>query len=124
MTDPASAARTKYVGRSVTRIEDLPLVTGRARFVAAISFPHELHMRVVRSSHAHGRIVSIDAAAARAMRGCVAVWTAADVVDIPPIEFRPTRVQGLEPYCQPVLARERVRYVGEPVAVVFTEDPY
>ena len=53
-----------------------------------------------------------------------AVWTAADVADIPPIDFRLTRIEGLEPYRQPILATERVRYVGEPVAVVFAADPY
>ena len=118
------AAKGKFVGRSVTRLEDLPLVTGRGRYAASISFPHQLHMRVVRSSHAHGNIIAIDVSRALAAPGCVAVWTAKDVPEIPPIEFRPTRVQGLEPYRQPVLARNRVRYVGEPVAVVFAEDPY
>ena len=81
-------------------------------------------MRIVRSSYAHGRIVAIDTTAALAMPGCVAVWTAQDVADIPPIEFRPTRVEGLGPYRQPVLGKERVRYVGEPIAVVFADDPY
>src|SRR5258708_36220543 len=81
-------------------------------------------MRVVRSSHAHGRIVAIDARAALSAPGCVAVWTAADVAHIPPIEFRATHIQGLEPYRQPVLARGRVRYVGEPVAVVFAGAAY
>src|SRR5437870_3944092 len=122
--DRGPAVRGKYVGQSVPRLEDLPLVTGRGRYAASISFSHQLHMRVVRSNHAHGRIVSIDTAAAAAMPGCVAIWTARDVAEIPPIEFRPTRVQGLEPYRQPVLAKERVRYVGEPVAVVFADDPY
>lgn len=120
----SGSASTGYVGRSVPRLEDLPLVTGRGRFAAGVSFPNELHMRVVRSSHAHGRIVSIDSSAALASTACVVVWTAADIRDIPPIEFRPTRVQGLEPYRQPVLARGRVRYVGEPVAVVFASDAY
>ena len=57
------------VGRSVPRLEDRPLVTGRGRFAADVGFPHMLHMRVVRSAHAHGRIVSIDASAARAAAG-------------------------------------------------------
>jgi carbon-monoxide dehydrogenase large subunit/6-hydroxypseudooxynicotine dehydrogenase subunit gamma len=113
-----------FVGRSVPRLEDPPLVTGRGRFAADISFAHQLHMRVVRSAHAHGRIVAIDAQAARAADGVVAVWTAADVADIPPIDFRLTRIEGLEPYRQPILATDRVRYVGEPVAVVFAADPY
>ncbi len=120
----APATRQKFIGRSVTRLEDLPLVQGRGRYAASISFPHQLHMRVVRSAHAHGKIVSIDTAAALAMPGCFAVWTAADVAAIPPIEFRPTHIKGLEPYRQYALARERVRYVGEPVAVVFAEDAY
>jgi carbon-monoxide dehydrogenase large subunit/6-hydroxypseudooxynicotine dehydrogenase subunit gamma len=112
------------VGRSVPRLEDAPLVTGRGRFAADIAFPHMLHMRVVRSSHAHGRIVTIDAAAARSAPGVVAVWTFADVAEIPPIDFRLTRIEGLAAYRQTILASERVRYVGDPVAVVFATDPY
>jgi aerobic carbon-monoxide dehydrogenase large subunit len=117
-------ARNKFVGRSVTRLEDGPLVTGQGRFAADISFPHQLHMRVVRSAHAHARLLSIDAGAARAAPGVHAVWTGTDVADIPPIDFRLTRIEGLEPYRQPILANGRVRYVGEPVAVVFAEDAY
>jgi carbon-monoxide dehydrogenase large subunit len=113
-----------FVGRSLPRLEDLPLVTGNGRFAADVSFAHQLHMRVIRSAHAHGRLISIDACAARTADGVVAVWTAADVADIPPIDFRLTRIEGLDPYRQPILARERVRYVGEPVAVVFASDPY
>ncbi len=113
-----------FVGRSVTRLEDRPLVTGNGRFAADVSFAHQLHMRVVRSSHAHARIRAIDTAAARGVPGVVAIWTAADVADIPPIDFRLTRIEGLDPYRQPILATDRVRYVGEPVAVVFATDPY
>jgi aerobic carbon-monoxide dehydrogenase large subunit len=113
-----------YVGRSVPRLEDGPLVVGRGHFAADISFAHQIHMCVVRSAQAHGRIVTIDTTAARANGGIIAIWTAADVVDIPPIDFRLTRIEGLEPYRQPILASDRVRYVGEPVAVVFGSDPY
>src|SRR5438309_2892951 len=81
-------------------------------------------MRVVRSNHAHGRIVAIDAGAARALPGVLAVWTAADIADVPPVDFREGRIEKLEPYRQPVLATERVRYVGDPVAAIFAEDPY
>ena len=83
-----------------------------------------LHLRLVRSAHAHGRLVSIEASAALALPGVAAVWTSADVAEIPPIDFRLTRIEGLAPYRQPILARERVRYVGEPVAAVFATDPY
>ena len=113
-----------FVGRSVPRLEDKPLVTGGGRFAADVAFPHMLHMRLVRSGFAHGRIVSIDTGAARALPGVVAVWTFADVADIPPIDFRLTRIEGLAPYRQTILARQRVRYVGEPVAAVFATDAY
>src|SRR6516164_2311902 len=113
-----------FVGRPVTRLEDPPLVTGQGRFAADISFAHQLHMRVVRSAHAHGRIVAIDTSAALATTGVIAAWTGADIAHIPPIDFRLTWIEGLEPYRQPVLAKNRVRYVGEPVAVIFAADPY
>ena len=114
----------KWIGQSVERLEDPPLVRGRGRFAGDISFPHQLHMRLVRSNHAHGKIASVDTSAARALPGVVAVWTAADIADVPPIDFREGRIPSLEPYRQPVLATDAVRYVGEPVAAVFAEDPY
>jgi aerobic carbon-monoxide dehydrogenase large subunit len=114
----------KHVGASLARLEDRPLVTGRGRFAADVAFQHMLHMRVVRSGYAHGRITAIDSTAARALPGVVAVWTFADVADIPPIDFRLSRVEGLTPYRQTILAKERVRYVGEPVAAVFATDAY
>src|SRR6516225_6247530 len=116
--------KAPFVGRSVPRLEDGPLVVGQGRFAADISFAHQVYMRVVRSAHAHGRIIAVDCADARTTAGVAAIWTAADVADIPPIDFRLTRIEGLEPYRQPILARDRVRYVGEPVAVVFATDPY
>jgi carbon-monoxide dehydrogenase large subunit/6-hydroxypseudooxynicotine dehydrogenase subunit gamma len=119
-----TSAGNKWIGRSVTRLEDPPLVRGRGRFVGDISFPHQLHMRMVRSNHAHGRIISIDTTAARALAGVVAVWTAADIAEVPPIDFREGRIPAFEPYRQPVLAKDKVRYVGEPLAAVLTEDPY
>jgi CO/xanthine dehydrogenase Mo-binding subunit len=116
--------KTKYVGRSLTRLEDRPLLTGRGRFAADISFAQQLHMRIVRSNFAHGRLRAIDVDAALALPGVHAVWTAADIVDIPPIDFRLSRIEGLEPYRQRLFAGDWVRYVGEPVAAVFASDPY
>ena len=113
-----------YLGQSVNRLEDFPLVTGRASFVGDMSFPHQLHMRVVRSSIAHGRIVSIDIALALESPGVRAIWTSADLTGVPPIPFRATKIEGLERYRQPVLAKELVRYVGEPVAVIFADNAY
>jgi carbon-monoxide dehydrogenase large subunit/6-hydroxypseudooxynicotine dehydrogenase subunit gamma len=122
--DVTTTRHDGMIGRSVTRLEDPPLVRGDACFAADVNFPRQLHMRVVRSAHAHGRIVAIDTASALSLPGVAAVWTGADVAGIPPIPFRATKVTGLEPYCQPILAQERVRYVGEPVAVVFATTPH
>ena len=58
------------------------------------------------------------------MPGVVAVWTAADIADVPPIDFREGPIEKLAPYRQPVLAMHKLRYVGEPVAAVFADDPY
>ena len=121
---PLPRGKGLVVGQPVTRLEDRPLVRGQGLFAADVTFPRQLTMRVVRSQVAHGRIVAIDTAEARALPGVVAVWTAQDVTDIPPIPFRATKVRGLEPYCQYILATDRVRYVGEPIAVVFAEDAY
>jgi len=117
-------AKQKFVGHSVLRLEDRPLILGQGRFAADISFPGQWTMRVVRSPAAHGKIRSIDADAALELSGVHAVWTNADVAHIPPIPFRLTGLKTLEPYRQPVLAKEFVRYVGEPVALVFAEDQY
>ena len=116
--------QAKFVGRSVPRLEDRPLLLGQGRFAADISFPGQWTMRVVRSPAAHGKLKAIDVAAARALPGVHAVWTHADVAHIPPIPFRLTGLKPLEPYQQPVLADKVVRYVGEPVAVIFAEDAY
>lgn len=120
----ADDRKSAYIGRSVARIEDRPLVSGTGRFVGDMDLPHQLWARVVRSSHATGKIVGVDATEAAAMPGVLAVWTVADIEDVPNIPFRATKIEGLGPYTQPILARERVRYVGEPVAIVFAEDPY
>ena len=114
----------KFVGRSVMRLEDRPLILGQGRFAADISFPGQWTMRVVRSPAAHGKIRSIEAGAALELSGVHAVWTNADVAHIPPIPFRLTGLKTLEPHRQPVLAKKFVRYVGEPVALVFAEDQY
>jgi len=119
-----SEAKDRFVGRSVTRLEDRPLLLGQGRFAADVSFFGQLHMRLVRSTHANAKLLSIDTTAARATPGVHAVWTAADVADIPPIDFRLSKIAGLDGYRQRVLASGRVRYVGDPVAAVFAEDPY
>jgi CO/xanthine dehydrogenase Mo-binding subunit len=114
----------KVVGRALPRLEDEALLRGQGRFADDISFPDQLHMRVVRSQHAHGRILSIDATEARTLPGVFAVWTADDIAALGPIDFRDPAADALKPYRQFALARDRVRYVGDPVAAVFAESPY
>ncbi len=119
------SAHDGLLGKPLVRIEDPPLVTGRGRYAGDIDFPGQLHMRMVRSPHAHAEIGEIDAAPALALEGVHAAWSAADIADVPPIDFRSDRqVEALRPFRQHVLARDRARYVGEPVAAVFAETPY
>ncbi|MEC7760656.1 MAG: xanthine dehydrogenase family protein molybdopterin-binding subunit [Pseudomonadota bacterium] len=107
------------VGRSVPRHESAEKVTGRAEYVHNLSVAGMLHLKVFRSTVAHGRILSIDTSEAEAMPGVHAVLTGEDI-----------RKLVAEPYYgpafhdQPVLALDKVRYVGEPVAVVAARDPY
>ena len=112
------------IGQSVTRLEDLPLVLGQGQYANDIAFPNQLHMRMVRSPVAHGRIVRVDATQALELPGVVAVWAHADIAGFPPIQLREGTDKQLDPYLQHILAKDRVRYVGEPLAAVFAEDAY
>ncbi|MER7197055.1 xanthine dehydrogenase [Streptomyces sp. CB01635] len=114
----------QLVGRSVPRREDPRLLTGRGRFVDDIALPGMLHAQFVRSTVAHGEIVSVDLSAVRQVPGVVAAFTAEDLQlgDIVAELARP--LSEYVPTAMPILARDRVRYVGEPVAVVVARDPY
>ncbi|EWT06680.1 xanthine dehydrogenase [Intrasporangium chromatireducens Q5-1] len=112
------------IGGSARRVEDPVLLRGRGRFAADSTVSGQLHLRVVRAGVAHGLLRGIDTTAALAVPGVAAVWTAVDVADLPPIDFRLTALDEQRPYRQPVLARTRVRYVGEPVAVVLASSEY
>ena len=78
----------RMLGQSVVRLEDAPLLTGQGAFIGDIGFPHQLHMRIVRSAYANAVLRSVNVAAALAVPIVVAVWTAADIDDLPPIDFR------------------------------------
>jgi CO/xanthine dehydrogenase Mo-binding subunit len=109
----ALAQETWAVGRSLPRVDGVEKVTGRARYVADLALPGLLVARVLRSPYAHARIVSIDTSRARRVPGVKAVLTAADT---------PGRLWGASVRDQPVLAADRVRYVGEEVAAVAALD--
>lgn len=113
----------KHVGRSLPRLEDRAFLTGKAPFLGDQGYRGELTMRVVRSPAAFGKLNGIDVAGALGTPGVVAVWTAADVDTLPPLPFRIMGADNLAPYRQPLLAKEMVRYVGEPVAVIFAQTP-
>jgi CO/xanthine dehydrogenase Mo-binding subunit len=112
------------IGARVPRLEDARLLRGGGTFVDDVDLPGQLWMRVLRADVAHARMVSIDTAAALAAPGVHAVATAEDLGPCDPIPLRLDFGVDLEAYLQRVLARDRVRYVGEPVAVVLAEDPY
>ena len=114
--------RNTYIGTPMERREDLRFLRGRGEYVDDLAVDGLLHAAILRSQVAHGRIVSLDVAAAKKRPGVHAVITAKDMPGGPPII--PMRLQPLpefKPYEQPVLAHDKVRYVGEPVAVVLAE---
>jgi carbon-monoxide dehydrogenase large subunit len=99
-------------------------LAGRGAFVDDVNLPGQLWLAVVRSPVAHAQLLGVDVTAATALPGVHRVLTAADLDQVPRI---PTRVQPpaqMEGRLQPVLATDRVRYVGEPVALVVADDPY
>jgi CO/xanthine dehydrogenase Mo-binding subunit len=107
------------VGRSVTRLEARQKVTGRAEYVHNLVVPGMLHVKVFRSTVPHGRIVSIDTSVAATLEGIYRVVTGEDIKTLVSEPY-----YGPAFHDQPVLALDKVRYVGEPVAVVLAEDPY
>ena len=112
---------TSILGNPVLRREDDALVRGQGRYVANVPLEAALHAHFVRSTVAHGTIESIQVDDARAMPGVVAVYTVADLgLDDRPVlmGFYPAEMK------RPFLARDRVRFVGEPIAVVVAESPY
>ena len=118
-----------YLGARVRRNEDARLLTGRARFVDDVQLPGMLHVAFVRSDHAHGRVRNVDATAARRRPGVVAVYLAQDLGDYckpAPLLVPPPPIPGLVFHaCTHLpLAREKVRYVGEPVAMIVALSRY
>jgi aerobic carbon-monoxide dehydrogenase large subunit len=113
-----------YIGTSVKRSEDPPLLTGTARFVGDIRRPGMLHAAVLRSPQGHARIASIDVDEARHHPGVVAVLTYADIAPVSPIPMRLAAKENLVRALQRPLAEEVVRYSGEPIAVVVAGSRY
>jgi carbon-monoxide dehydrogenase large subunit len=116
-----------YIGQPVKRLEDHRLVAGRGSYVDDIKLPGMLFAAILRSPHAHAHIRAVDVTAAQALPGVAAVFTERDladaVTDIPTRDMG-DRVNEMNAPLHPVLARGRVNYVGQPVAVVVASDRY
>lgn len=123
MTEPIGAP-ISVIGARLKRKEDQRLVTGRGRYVDDVTIAGTLHAAIVRSPHAHARIDRLDAAAALATSGVVAVLALSDLPEcagaVPPLVPSPR----LRPYRQPVLAGPEARCIGEAVAVVVANNAY
>ncbi len=119
-----SATEFKGVGESVLRKEDSELLTGEGRYVDDIKLPGMLHMAIVRSPHAHAKITSIDVSGALAVDGVTAVLTAADLSFAAGVPCASNPTGNVRQPARPQLATDRVRHLGEPVAVVVATDRY
>jgi aerobic carbon-monoxide dehydrogenase large subunit len=120
-------AAERYTGTSIKRSEDPRILTGRGRYVDDLKLPGMLHAAFVRSPLAHGRVLAVDASAAQALPGVVLVLTGEDLDKM--------TVRGLEPFVESIsgdgpkpdyslLATDKVRFVGDPVAIVVAESRY
>lgn len=121
---------TRYLGERITRNEDPHLLTGNALFIDDVTLPGMLHVAFLRSTHAHALIRDMDVARARLRPGVVAIFTAHDLGDYwkpGPLLVSPPPVKKLLAFnerCQVPLAKDKVRHVGEPIAMVVAENRY
>ena len=135
MSEPKVERRTRYIGRWMPRLEDLRLITGQGRYTDDVALPDQVHGIFVRSPHPHARILRIDADQARAAKGVVAVLTAEDFIgsgargvqhsanpaDV--VDWKQKAFDLATTFELPHLpfARDKARYVGEPVALVVAQ---
>ncbi len=114
-----------YIGQSVTRLEDRRLLRGEGQYIDDIKLPGMAAMAIYRSPHAHARIRRIDLSQARAMDGVLDVFCAVDMgPELPVIPLRLAPFDGFERFLQRPIAVGKVRYVGEPIAIVVARDRY
>jgi carbon-monoxide dehydrogenase large subunit len=120
---------TRTFGERIKRNEDPRLLTGKALFVDDVALPNMAHAAFLRSPHAHARILSIDCTQAKQMEGVIAIYTAQDLGDYwqpGPLLVPPPPVADSEFYArtQVPLAKDKVRHVGEPIALIIAESRY
>ncbi|HET6811988.1 MAG TPA: xanthine dehydrogenase family protein molybdopterin-binding subunit [Acidimicrobiales bacterium] len=113
----------RFVGAKVERVEDRRILTGRGHYVDDLKLPHMLHAAFLRSPLAHAVIGAVDASAARKAPGVVAVLTGRDLAEMTaPVEI--TMAFGAKVPKFPLLPTDKVRFVGDPVAMVVAESRY
>ena len=129
-----SARHDRFVGQSILRREDRRLLTGQGQYVADLVFPRMLHAAFVRSPVAHGRIRAVDLSRAKTMPGVVIALSGAELMRLlPPVPD--TQLSLPEKWCttvphklhnpqQPLLATDKVRHVGEAIAIIVAESRY
>jgi aerobic carbon-monoxide dehydrogenase large subunit len=126
MATPITTPR--MLGQPIKRREDPRLITGAGQFLDDITLPGLLHLAVVRSPHGHARVKGIDASAALELPGVVAVLSAKDIegetTGSLPYEFGWEAFEDVHDFDRGPLATDKVRYVGDPVAVVISETRY
>ena len=113
-------ADLQWIGKSMKRVEDPRLLVGKGVYADDVNVPEMAHAAVLRSPHAHARIVSIDVSKAAALPGVLCVMTGADAAQV----CDPLPTWASPPVLQSVIAHDRVRHVGEAVAAVAAEDRY
>lgn len=115
---------TRIFGSGIKRREDPRLITGKGKYTDDITLPGTAHLVFVRSPHAHAKIKKIDTSKAKALKGVVAVFTADDcpIAGVPTAWLIPN--SDLKTPTHPPLAKDKVRYVGDAVAMVIAENRY
>src|SRR5262249_18282102 len=122
MGESMNVSAGPLIGQPVGRAEDRRFLKGAGRFIDDLTRDGMLHAGLPRSGGADGRIRGLDAAEAGAMPGVHAVITAAEIGQtVPVIPLRLANLPEFKPYFQPVIASEKARYVGEPLAVIVAD---
>lgn len=116
------ADRPTSVGARIARLEDPRLLSGRARYIDDIRRPGMMHLSFARAQVAHGSIAEIDIDAVLELDGDIRIFTGADTFGLAITANQD--VPEFQPSSQPLLARDKVRFVGEPVVAVLADDPY
>ena len=115
---------TNGIGASIKRLEDKRFLQGQGNYVDDMQLPDMLHAAVLRSPYAHAKIIDIEVSAALEQPGVVNIFTFADLISVKPIPIRLNPYGSLEPFLQYPLASDRVRYVGDPIALIIAHSRY